>query len=388
MMKTVRVVGVALAVSVAAFAQAPQKANPPKPANSAQNAGGPQAANNQQANAGAVRNDRTATMPRVGVSASFNPNQNELVGCVVTEGKNLYLDQEEVRRSYQLRGNSGQLQANVGQLVQVTGRLVVGTPPAFEVQQVQVIQPKCNYAQTSFVRPVTGGTGTEGTAFNVSSTASLGQPTPGVETEPGVKQNPSMAEGVANFGANRNTRPTYSESQGAPPDPRMENPQEAERIANSATRSELNNSSQLGVNAQPNYAGESNPQQTQQFTANEAQQQRGQATGSTQVLRGGGQNANTSATANEEAGPGNSPVFTGCIEQRNNKLVLVESATNQMFEVDAQGRNVGSFVNQQVRIVGNYTGIYGPAIGTAGNSAVVHVESINAAPGSCTSRKD
>jgi hypothetical protein len=369
MFRIARTIGVTIALATAAWAQSPQTSKP-------------QAANkSQQATAGPLRNDRLATMPNVGVSANLNPNQNEMVGCVVNDGKHLLLDQEEMRRSYQLRGNDAQLRNSIGHLVQVTGRLVVGTTPAFEVQQVQDIQPTCNYAQSSSANPATGKAGNEGRAFNVTTTGTVGQPTPGVETEAGAKQNPSLNEHVQNFGAYRNGRPGYSASQGAPPDPRMENPMEAERIANSATRSELNNQRQLGVDAQPNYSSESNPQQTQQFTAGEAQQQRGQASGSTQVLRGGAAAGNATEAAENQA-PGTAPIFLGCIEQHDNHPTLVESGSNQEFQIDARGRDLNQFANRQVRIAGNLTGTYGPAIGTEGNTAIVHVESISAV-GNC-----
>lgn len=369
MFRNCGMVVVGIALSAAAWAQSPQGSKP-------------QAANKaQQASADTVKNDRLATMPAVGVSASFNPNQNELVGCVVSEGDHLRLDQEELRRSYELRGNDASVRDKVGHLVQITGRLVVGTSPAFEVQQAQDIQPKCNYAQTSLSEPVTGKTGPGGTALNVTTTATVGQTTPGVETEAGLKQNPSLTTGNFNRVTIRNGATINTASQGAPPDPREENPQEAERIANSATRSELNNQQQLGVNAQPNYSGESNPQQTQQFTANEAQAERGQAAGSTQVLRGGAQAANA-APAAEEQGTGTAPVFVGCIQQHDNQTVLVEAGSNEMFHIDAQGRDVGQFLNRQVRIAGNLTGTYGPSIGTSGNTAVVHVESVTAV-GNC-----
>lgn len=367
MLRTLGAVVVGIALSVTAWAQTPQASksvNKPQPAA-----------------ADTVKNDRLATMPTVGVSATFNPNQNELVGCVINNGNQLALYQEELRRTYQLRGNDAAARDHVGHLVQITGRLVVGTPAAFEVQQVQEIQPKCNYAQTSLWEPATGKTGAEGKALNVTSTSTVGQPTPGVETEAGLQQNPSMKSGTFNRVTIRNGAIIHTASEGAPPDPREENPQEAERIANSATRSELNNQQQLGVNAQPNYTAEANPQQTQQFTANEAQQERGQAAGSAQVLRGGAQGANaTLAGQGQESG--SAPVFIGCIEQHDNQTVLVESNSGEMFRIDAQGRDLGQFLHHQVRIAGNLTGTYGPAIGTSGNSATVHVESITAT-GNC-----
>jgi hypothetical protein len=368
------IVGFACLMSVTVWAQQPTRTAAAKPTG-----------NQAQQPAGSVRNDRLATMPHIGVSAN-SETQNQLVGCVAQNGHQYVLSQELLGRTYQLRGQDAAVRDNVGKMVQVTGRLIMGRPAAFDVQQVQVVQPKCDYAESSIVKPVTGGTGAQGTAFVVSSTSSLGQPTPGVETEPGVKQNPKMAEGVSNFGAYPVTPAQRTASDGAPPNPRIENPMEAERIANAAARNELNNTRQLGVNAQPNYAAETTAQQTQQLAASEAQQMRGQAGQSGQVLSSGaaGQTDNN-GTPQQEASPGTSPVFAGCVTEHDNKAILVETATSEQFRLDAGNTDLGQYMNRQVRVVGTVTGTYGPAVGTAGSSATVHVQSIQSV-GNCNSR--
>ena len=381
-MTRVSLVGIACVLSVASWAQTQQQARPQQQGNGTQAPRAAAASASQAQTAGSIKNDRNATIPRVGVSA--NPNApSELVGCIAKNGSNYVLNQAQLSRSYQLRGNTGLITENDGRMVRVTGRLLFGSPAGFEVQQVQLIQPKCDYAQTGIVLPATGGAGAEGTALNTTTTATVGQTTPGLETEAGVNQNPSMTVPLRNFGAYTAPLAQRTSSQGAPPDPRYENPAEAERIANSATRSEMQNTRQLGVNAEPNYAGESNPQQTEQLTANEATQMRGQATDSTRVLQGG---AGAAANSNREAQPSgveNASVFTGCVSQHDNQLMLVETATQQQFRLE--GENLGQYVNQQVQIAGSLTGTYGPAVGTAGNGATVHVMTVRA-QGSCTNR--
>lgn len=377
MMTRLSLVGIACVLSIASWAQTQQQGAAARAATPAPNAA------NQGQQAGTVRNDRNATMPRVGVSAVTN-TASELVGCIAKNDQAFVLTQPVLSRSYQLRGNQGLLNENAGRLVRVSGRLLFGTPASFDVQQVQVIQPKCDYAQTAFVLPATGGTGAEGVALNVTSTATEGRATPGVETQAGMKQNASLRQSVQSFGAYTAPLAQRTESQGAPPDPRYENPAEAERIANAASRSEMQNGRQLGVNAEPNYSAESNPQQTEQLTANEAQQFRGQATDSTRVLQGGGAPANSPNGAQESAIE-TAPVFSGCITQHDNKLVLLETATHQQYTIDAAGNNLGHFVNQQVRMVGNITGTYGSAVGTDGNNATVHVISVRA-EGSCSGK--
>jgi len=173
-----------------------------------------------------------AGSPQTGKTAQ-SAKQNELVGCLSQQGTKLVLMQPRQRRWYQLRGDQAQLQKNVGKMVRITGQLVLGQTSAFQVRGVQAIQDKCEMEATTSALPATGKTGARGDAETVTSTASVEQTTPGVQTERGVAENPSKG----GQGTNPPARPTAS--QGAPPNPNVENPAEAQKIANAAQQAEL-----------------------------------------------------------------------------------------------------------------------------------------------------
>jgi hypothetical protein len=304
------------------------------------------------------------------VKQSGQQSQNDLVGCLSQQGPNMVLMQPRQRRWYRLNGDQAQLQKNVGKLVKLSGELVLGQTSAFNVRQVQVLQEKCALEATSSALPATGKTGMRGDAEPVTTTATAERTTPGDQTARGIAQNPAKA----GHGTTLPPRPTAS--QGAPQNPNVENPAEAQRIANAAQQAELSNQSQLGVNAQPNYSNANNPQANAQAVANTAQQERGQASGSDQVFKGGEKQApaaqNSKSAQNAQ---GSAPVVTGCLSQDGNQFWVAEQ-NGERLRVEGDAAKLKDHVNHKVQIVGNKTGTYGPAVGTSGNTETFHVQAI------------
>lgn len=334
-----------------------------------------------QGNLGAVRNDRNGTMPQVAAMGQTD-NQNELVGCISGSGQNLTLTQNELRRTYQLKGNTAQLQNNVGKLVKVTGRLDLGQQSAFNVQQVTTLADKCQYEQTGAASPATGKTGEEGTQFNVTTTRNPRESTPGVETQHGVQQNPSIKERPQKYGANSGGGPQMTASQGAPvpPNANPDNPDNAQKIANAAQQAELSNSQAvLGVNAQPNYSNSQNPQANAQAVANTAQQDRGQtAAGDATNPKGGAQQPGQNAQAQ-----GTAPVFTGCLTQSGKDFWLAEKSSNERFKIAGDTSKLKDHVNHMVQIIGNKTGTFGPAVGASGDTQTIQLQAVQDTAPTC-----
>lgn len=342
----------------------------------------------QQGSLGTVRNERNSTMPQAATTAN-GPTQNELVGCVGGSGSNLTLTQSELRRTYQLRGNTGQLQNSAGKMVKVTGKLILGQQSAFEVQQVTPLEDKCQYEQNGAAYPATGKTGANHDALNVTSTNSSRQTTPGAQTEAGVKQNPSTNERPQQYGANSGGSAPLTASQGAPTDSSANpvNADNAQRIANAAQQSELSNSkATLGVNAQPNYSNAKNPQANAQAIANQAQQERGQAAAGDAGNPKGGERQAAGAGQNAQQltpGTGGAPVFTGCLTQSGNSYFLNEKSSNEKFRIAGDTSKLKEHVNHMVQIVGNKTGTHGSAVGTSGDTQTLYVQAIEDSAPTC-----
>ncbi len=326
---------------------------------------------------GTVGDNRNSTMPQTTPSAASSA-QNELVGCVSQQGSKFVLMQPRERRWYELRGNQAQLQKNIGKIVKVSGQLVLGQVSAFNVRQVQTVQDKCEYEQSKTSLPATGKTGVQGKAETVTSTATVEQVTPGVETQRGISQDP----GKGGHNPARVAHPTSS--QAAPPNPNVQNPDEAQRIANAAQQAELSNQAQLGVSAQPNYSDAYNPQANAQAVANTARQERGQSTASEQVFKGGEKQAPAvGKTAQNQNQQRENPVVTGCLSQDGNQFWLAQQDTGAKLRLDGDASKLKDHVGHTVQIVANKTGTYGPAIATSGDTETLHVQAIQDVAPTC-----
>jgi len=223
-----------------------------------------------QAALGSVQSEnQTATEPDMGYAAQ-SQTHNTFTGCLSGGADDLLLTQQGEHRTYRLQGNTAGLKTEIGMLARVTGRLEPGTGPSLsgatqpapvvQVEQAQNLGEPCHYlAPPGYApTPVTGGTGVEGEAENVSSTASEGVVTPGIETQAGRAQQAGRETGLTAGGVPQPQNQTAA--QGAPPtaEQTAQNPAAAERMA-AAARAELSNPEhQLGVNALPSYAQKRN----------------------------------------------------------------------------------------------------------------------------------
>jgi hypothetical protein len=209
------------------------------------------------------------------------------------------LTDEHTGATYLLRGNDALFKQHVGHEVAITGTVTPSTSANagrkalnFEVTHIQPVANTCAQGSKSQKaesagseaakapgqeqaqsgtpspdtgqqsQPVTGKTGNKGTTFPVTSTSTADQVTPGVQTEAGKAQQPGEHTNVGSGGVPPQNK---SSGPGTPPSPEQtaQNPADAERIASSAQRAEVNNPQhQLGVNAQPDYR-QSAQQQTQ-----------------------------------------------------------------------------------------------------------------------------
>lgn len=356
----IRVVFMALALSALAFGQ--QTKPKPQPGSGGQDA------------LGTVQDNRKATLPQTSQPTTKKP-ANELVGCVSQHGDKYVLMQPRERRWYELKGDQAQLQSNLGKLVKVSGKLELGTTSAFDVQQVQKVQDKCEFESATTPLPATGKAGVQGKAETVTSTATVEQVTPGVQTQRGISQDPAKG------GHNPATSPHATASQAAPPNPNVENPEEAQRIANAAQQAELGSQAQLGVTAQPNYSNANNPQANSQAVANTAQQERGQASGSDQVFKGGEKQApaGQNTRANQAAG---TPVLTGCLSQEGTQYWLAEQAGNRV-RVSGDDAKLKDHVNHTVQIVGRQARSQQASVGAFGPETMVQVQAIQDVAPTC-----
>ena len=342
-----RVTPAVLALCVFAYAQQPK----PQPKGS----------NSSQSSLGTVRDNRNATIPAN--PEAVGSSQNELVGCVSQQGNKFVLMQPRERRWYELRGDQAQLQNNVGKIVKVSGQLILGQKSAFNVRQLQTVQDKCEYESSSTPLPATGKAGVQGKAETVTSTATVEQATPGVQTQRGVSQDP----GKGGHNPGHVAHPTAS--QAAPPNPNIENPDEAQRIANAAQQSELSNQSQLGVTAQPNYSNANSPQANAQAVANTAQQERGQASGSQQVFKGGEKQAPGGKNAQGNQNSGGTPILTGCLSHDGAQYWLAQQSGSRVRLVGDEA-NLKEHVDHTVQVVAKNTNGETASVSAGGESAV------------------
>ena len=331
-------------------------------------------ASSAQGSLGTVQDNRKATLPRTSQTSARN-GENELVGCVSQQGEKYVLMQPRERRWYELRGDKSQLQSNVGKMVKVTGKLELSKTSAFDVRQVQKVQDKCQLEATASPSAATGKTGVQGKAEPVTSTATVEQVTPGVQTQRGISQDP--AKGGHNPGAT--PRPT--ESQAAPPDPNIQNPDEARRIANAAQQSELSDKAPLGVTAHPNYSNANNPQANAQAVDKTAQQERGQASGSEQVFKGGEKQIPDMQRAQSNQSPG-TPILTGCLSQEGNQYWLAEQGGSRV-RLSGDDDKLKDHVNHTVQVVGRQMSGEGPAVGASTQETAVQVQAIQDVAPTC-----
>lgn len=148
-------------------------------------------------------------------TSSSIPSGTSLEGCLVRAKTGYVLRQSAQQNIYPLVGSRSAFQANLGKYVRLTGVLeprhdAPEAPPTLKVTGVQTLRESCEPVDSS-PTAVTGKAGNEGDAESASSTASVGVPTPPVETQSGRAQNP--AESPLPGAKSANSHPEY----GAPP---------------------------------------------------------------------------------------------------------------------------------------------------------------------------
>jgi len=163
---------------------------------------------------------------------------------------------------------------------------------------------------------------------------------------------------------------------GAPPAPEQaaQNSSDAERIASSAQRPEVNNSQhQLGVNAQPNYSRSAQQQTakaTQPLTANEQHpNDRTELPGASQHINGGERQREQQARKQHQA----QPTLVGCLVSSGLKpeYFLKEQTSGTRYRLDATADQLKDHVNHLVEVVGTPANREGKSNSVAANSEAV-----------------
>ena len=261
--------------------------------------------------------------------------QQIIQGCVGSDSNSGYtLRDVSTGKTYKLRGAEAQVEQNVGHEVTAVGFV---EKQEFEVKSVSSVASTCTLPSQSPIA-ATGKIGNEGDVIPVTSSASAGITTPGVETQAGRAQSPGDQTNLSEGGSKPASQPRAAPGAPVPAEQIGQNPASAERIASSAERAEINNSRhQLGVNAQPNYS-----QSAQQQTAR----------------------ANQAA----KTGPASSPALTGCLTNTRQGYGLREEKSGATLRLTASGDMLKDHVNHLVEVTGKQSG-------AGKSSAVAGVES-------------
>ncbi len=330
----------------------------------------------QAALGGVGSENRGATEPRIGYAAQ-NQSREEMIGCVSGSRNDLLLNQQQQRRTYRLKGNTGQLPSDLGKLVKVTGHMVPGTGPAvsgaqeqapiFQVSGVQVLESSCTYQSPPGVGPLpaTGKTGNSGEAFNVTTTESAGRVTPGNETQAGRAQEPGEQTGLTAGGVPQAQNRTAA--QGAPntAEQTAQNPDDAMKYRNAATESELSNpQQQLGVNAQPSNVGVQQQAQRESSQQTNRAAQEGQTYGTNRNTRNGTElpgasqqlnmpeHARTKREGQAAEHHQTEATLVGCLTGSGHDFFLREQTTGTQYRLNATREDVKDHVNHLVELSG------------------------------------
>jgi plastocyanin len=184
--------------------------------------------------------------------ASDAGSPGSFTGCLRGQQNTYVLDVND-QTHYRLQGDRKQLEQFRNQIVRVTGALsrnrnLAAVTETLVVSGLQSAGGSCGtQAQTrKWNQPVSGKEGAGEDAPTVTSTATVGQVTPGAETEAGMRQNPAETAGT-NSGSS--TPPLSGPSQAAPPnfDEVGQTEQQANVDAAAAGRAEVANGQGLGL---------------------------------------------------------------------------------------------------------------------------------------------
>ena len=318
----------------------------------------------------------TGAEPKVGYSAGGG---GQLQGCLTGSAGHFMLEQQNLRRTYRVEGDESQLKQNVNKQVQLSGHLQPGQTPVFKADKVQTLASSCNY-QDPGTQAVGGKQGNNGTATPVTSTATTGQTTPGVQTATGEAQNPSSkapspGKSTASSGAKQDRAQTQTQAEGAPTPPEQigQDRASAERISKAAHRGELGGypAGNYGLNGNaPNYSqAQGQPPATQENNAPHS------AKMTTQAMKGQG----------SEGGmrPGKKPqpatTLEGCLQgDPNGHDFTLKTNSGETVRLDATREKLKDHVNHKVQVAGqSETPGQGQVVAGKHASKLFHVEGVN-----------
>ncbi len=196
-----------------------------------------------------------------GLPAIWAQRPATLSGCLSGEPGNYVLGAVPSGNLYRVQADPTLLAGYNHRLIRVTGTETVSASSSqtgtVQARQIEEIADTCTTPLPSShnSRPVTGKTAERSVAVNTSSTASVGENTPGWQTETGRGQQPGRRDHATSPGQVRPgplAPPVWAQAGQAP--------QEGNLDAAAAERAEEYPANTLGVNAVPDYT---NPRQAQ-----------------------------------------------------------------------------------------------------------------------------
>lgn len=319
--------------------------------------------------------------PRVGYTAGGG---DQLQGCLASQAGGYVLSQPNLHRQYRVQGDDAQLKQNVGHQVQLTGHMQSGAASVFHADNVQQLASSCNNrAPQSGAEAMGGKEGNAGDAVPVTTTASVGRPTPGMETEAGEAQKPGG-------NAQASTAPPQNNEKEGAPKPAEQIGQDrasAERISQAAHQTEVGgyHSGNYGINGNaPDYSqAKGQPAATQENNAPGSAKKTGEAMKG-QEANDGFKSKPGVATQAESA---QRTTLTGCLHgSENGHEFTLATDDGQQVRLQAPREDLKAHLNHKVRVVGKNTESESPnaMAGKAGAAKAFHVEQVTDLSGACS----
>lgn len=301
---------------------------------------------------GTVANGNSGAAPRVGYTAG---QENGLQGCLSGGPGNYMLSQAHLRRQYKVEGDQGKLQPQVGHLVQLTGNLQPGEAPVFKADDVRQLAASCNYQSNESPQATAGKTGNSGDQVPVSSTASAGSVTPGVQTQAGETQNPKDQAALNPGGAKPPHNDTEKNGAPTPNEQIGQDRASAERISKAAHKGEVGGyqSGNYGLNGNaPDYSpAKGRPPATQSAAQGNAP---GSAAENTQNQKGQGSEGGMAANRDQKP---DRTTLTGCLEgSKNGHEFTLRTEDGRRVRLQSNREDLKDHLNHTVQIVGEQGG--------------------------------
>lgn len=169
---------------------------------------------------------------------------NQMIGCLSRGADGaLHLSIAASGTTYSLSGDLPQLAQHVNQLVAISG---AASADKLDVQQLRILSESCTSAYPAEpIEPVEGKTAASAIARPVTTTASVGETTPGFQTEAARQQEAEKSAKAAQFGPARAAQPPYAPVR---PGQAGESLEAGDIAGAAAIRAEMYPGSTLGVN--------------------------------------------------------------------------------------------------------------------------------------------